>query len=153
MQSLATLLPVVRRALSAAATTSSSSFSSAARSGASIDVRAFEADGFVIVRSLLDDQEIGLVSEALEADRTLVENQYELNDAEGGSTKLTLWSNPGDGTLGNFTRSTRVMGSMAALLGGPVVHYHSKVLAKQPQSGGVWNWHQDYGYWYKARGK
>merc|ERR1719265_222182 len=48
-----------------------------------------------------------------------------------------------------LTRSTRVVETVAALLGGDVLHYHSKILSKEPQSGGVWNWHQDYGYWYK----
>ena len=31
------------------------------------------------------------------------------------------------------------------MLGGPVLHYHSKNLVKYPEEGGVWNWHQDYG--------
>lgn len=48
-----------------------------------------------------------------------------------------------------FTRSERVVRSMEELLGGPIVHYHSKSLLKHPKEGGVWNWHQDYGYWYK----
>ena len=72
-----------------------------------------------------------------------------LNDDAAGSTKLALWSNPGNGTLGQFTRSARVMGSAEKLLGHEVVHYHSKQLLKHPNAGGVWNWHQDYGYWYK----
>lgn len=86
---------------------------------------------------------------ALEADTSLVENEICLNDNESGQTKLALWSKPGDGTLGMFTRCQRVVHTMEALLGGPVVHYHSKRLLKHPESGGVWNWHQDYGYWYK----
>ena len=36
---------------------------------------------------------------------------------------------------------------MAALLGGEVYHYHSKVTSKPP-GGGTWDWRQDYGYWY-----
>ncbi len=35
-----------------------------------------------------------------------------------------------------------------ALLGGPVYHYQSKLTAKEPEVGGAWEWHQDYGYWY-----
>ena len=34
------------------------------------------------------------------------------------------------------------------LLGGPVYHYQSKLTAKEPEVGGAWEWHQDYGYWY-----
>jgi hypothetical protein len=29
------------------------------------------------------------------------------------------------------------------------IEYHSKLSAKQPRVGGAWEWHQDYGYWYK----
>jgi len=35
------------------------------------------------------------------------------------------------------------------LLGGEVFHYHTKLIPKQPHTGGVFQWHQDYGYWYK----
>jgi ectoine hydroxylase-related dioxygenase (phytanoyl-CoA dioxygenase family) len=36
------------------------------------------------------------------------------------------------------------------LLGeGEVCHFHSKLMQKEPKVGGAWEWHQDYGYWYK----
>ncbi|CAH1802509.1 unnamed protein product, partial [Owenia fusiformis] len=35
------------------------------------------------------------------------------------------------------------------LLGGEVYHYHTKLMMKEPHTGGKWNWHQDYGYWYQ----
>ncbi len=31
----------------------------------------------------------------------------------------------------------------------PICHYHSKLMQKEPKVGGAWEWHQDYGYWYK----
>ena len=31
----------------------------------------------------------------------------------------------------------------------PVCHFHSKLMQKEPKVGGAWEWHQDYGYWYK----
>ena len=34
------------------------------------------------------------------------------------------------------------------LLGGELYHYHSKLLMKEPRTGGRFLWHQDYGYWY-----
>jgi ectoine hydroxylase-related dioxygenase (phytanoyl-CoA dioxygenase family) len=41
--------------------------------------------------------------------------------------------------------------SAGALLEGnaPVCHFHSKLMQKEPKVGGAWEWHQDYGYWYK----
>lgn len=40
------------------------------------------------------------------------------------------------------------MYSVLQLLGGEVFHYHTKLIPKQPRTGGVFQWHQDYGYWY-----
>jgi ectoine hydroxylase-related dioxygenase (phytanoyl-CoA dioxygenase family) len=37
---------------------------------------------------------------------------------------------------------------MERLLGGEVYHYHHKLILKEPRTGGAWEWHQDYGYWY-----
>ena len=38
---------------------------------------------------------------------------------------------------------------MQALLGGEeIYHYHSKLMMKDPRTGGAHVWHQDYGYWY-----
>ncbi len=30
-----------------------------------------------------------------------------------------------------------------------ICHFHSKLMQKEPRVGGAWEWHQDYGYWYK----
>jgi ectoine hydroxylase len=37
---------------------------------------------------------------------------------------------------------------MERLLDGEVYHYHHKMILKEPLTGGAWEWHQDYGYWY-----
>ncbi len=83
-----------------------------------------------------------MVREALETDESLTAQQIQLNDQNEGKTKLALWSNPGDGTLGSLTRSRRVVETVEQMLGGPILHYHSKNLVKYPEEGGVWNWHQ-----------
>ena len=31
----------------------------------------------------------------------------------------------------------------------PVCHFHTKLMQKEPKVGGAWEWHQDFGYWYK----
>jgi ectoine hydroxylase-related dioxygenase (phytanoyl-CoA dioxygenase family) len=46
-------------------------------------------------------------------------------------------------------RSKRIVDTMESLLGGEVYHYHNKMTMKEPYQGGAWEWHQDYGYWYK----
>ena len=114
-------------------------------------VANYRRDGFVVARGMLSAEEVALVRDAIEQDASFRSGNTTivLNDDAGGATQLNLWSNPGNGTLGMLTRSRRILASMRMLLGGDVLHYHSKTLIKEPRAGGEWNWHQDYGYWYK----
>jgi ectoine hydroxylase len=67
---------------------------------------------------------------------------------KGRSTRIALWNRAGDSVYGLAARSERMVDTSAALLGGEVYHYQSKLTAKEPEVGGAWEWHQDYGYWY-----
>lgn len=109
----------------------------------------YERDGFTFARGLLTAAEARYVYDCARADQGLSENSYELLDADGHKTRLALWYTPGDDVYGRLTRSRRMVGPAELLLGGAVGHYHSKVMQKAPRTGGAWEWHQDYGYWYK----
>ena len=109
---------------------------------------AYERDGFVLIRSLFDTEEIGLLRGAIETDPQLHASLYDRNDASGKSTRMATWNHPGDSVYGLAARSHRVVDTMEEMLGGEVYHYHSKLTAKEPRDGGAWEWHQDYGYWY-----
>ena len=62
-----------------------------------------------------------------------------------------LWFTPGNDVFGYLTRSEKMVNSVAQLIDSdaPVCHFHSKLMQKEPKVGGAWEWHQDYGYWYK----
>ena len=109
---------------------------------------AYERDGFVLIRSLFDTEEIGLLRGAIETDPQLHASLYDRNDASGKATRMATWNHPGDSVYGLAARSHRVVDTMEEMLGGEVYHYHSKLTAKEPRDGGAWEWHQDYGYWY-----
>ncbi len=109
---------------------------------------AYERDGYVLVRSLFDAEEIALLRDAIETDPQLQASLYDRHDASGKSTRMATWNHPGDSVYGLAARSHRVVDTMEAMLGGEVYHYHSKLTAKEPLEGGAWEWHQDYGYWY-----
>jgi ectoine hydroxylase len=109
----------------------------------------FDRDGYLIVPGLFSAEEIALIGEALRSDEEIERRMYGLDDGQGGMTRIALWNDVGGDTLGLVPRLERVAGTAAALLGGEVYHYHSKVTSKPPAGGGVWDWHQDYGYWYK----
>ncbi|MEO8509267.1 MAG: phytanoyl-CoA dioxygenase family protein, partial [Betaproteobacteria bacterium] len=105
-------------------------------------------DGYVTVRCLFDAEEIALLRRAIETDPALQGSVYDRKDTAGRATRMATWNHPGDSVYGLAARSHRVVDTMEDLLGGEVYHYHSKLTAKEPEVGGAWEWHQDYGYWY-----
>jgi hypothetical protein len=114
----------------------------------STQLSEFERDGFLIERNLFDAKEIKLLHNSAKNDQELDQQSQERRDAKGTAVRLTLWNHPGDGIYGMFARCKKLVGRMEELLGGEVYHYHSKMILKDPQIGGAWEWHQDYGYWY-----
>ncbi|HVS97539.1 MAG TPA: phytanoyl-CoA dioxygenase family protein [Puia sp.] len=111
----------------------------------------YTRDGYLIVRNFLTSEEITKLHGIATGDATLSKHAFDLNDLTGKKTKLTLWYNPGDDAYGLLTRSKRIVDSVDRLMDGDsaVCHFHSKLMQKEPRVGGAWEWHQDYGYWYK----
>lgn len=111
----------------------------------------FNRDGYVVLKGLFTKKEIDkLYSTALQDD-IMRKNALDLNDQTGKKTRLSLWFTPGNDVFGYMTRSKRVIDAIKPLLDSdaPVCHFHSKLMQKEPRVGGAWEWHQDYGYWYK----
>lgn len=113
------------------------------------DLANWARDGFVVKRALFSPAEIAMAAEAMHTDAELGARGFSLDDGHGGRTGIALWNHVGDDTLGLIPRLERMAGMAADLLGGEVYHYHSKITSKAPHGGGTWEWHQDYGYWYK----
>ena len=112
-------------------------------------IKAYQRDGYLMIKKLFDEEEIGLLSSSAKQDRELDRRSQERNDGQGGTVRLSLWNYPGDTIYGMFARCHRIVNSMEVLLDGEVYHYHSKMIFKEPKIGGAWEWHQDYGYWYQ----
>ena len=108
----------------------------------------FEKNGFLIERNLFDSEETQLLQKTAKDDQELDRRSQGRRDRSGATVRLTLWNHPGDGIYGMFARCKKLVGRMEELLDGEVYHYHSKMILKDPEIGGAWEWHQDYGYWY-----
>ncbi len=113
------------------------------------EVRQYNQEGYVLVRSMLGEKEVALLRRAAKEDKALDDHGYGRADGEGGVVKLALWNHPGEGIYGMIARCHSIVDSCEKLLGGEVYHYHSKMIMKEPRVGGAWTWHQDYGYWYQ----
>src|ERR1700691_4374760 len=109
----------------------------------------YRTNGYVLVRSMLDEEETSLLGHAARQDRILDQHSFARRDGEGGTVRLSLWNHPTDTIYGMLARSEAIVNSAEKLLGGEVYHYHSKMIMKDAKVGGAWTWHQDYGYWYQ----
>jgi ectoine hydroxylase-related dioxygenase (phytanoyl-CoA dioxygenase family) len=114
-------------------------------------IASYQSDGYLVVPNFLDEQEVNKLYKAATEDETMNKNAIDLNDQQGKKTKLALWFTPGNDIYGVLTKSERIVKAVDLLLDGnaPVCHYHSKLMMKEPKVGGAWEWHQDYGYWYR----
>ncbi len=99
----------------------------------------FNEKGFTYARGLFAPDEIDLLTRAMEEDPAVRGSILDRRDSEGRSTRIALWNRAGDSVYGLAARCRRMVDSSAALLGGPVYHYQSKLTAKEPQVGGAWN--------------
>jgi ectoine hydroxylase-related dioxygenase (phytanoyl-CoA dioxygenase family) len=111
------------------------------------DLAAYNATGFLIVRSFFTPAEIDLMKQ--EAERGLgAANVLHKTDNAGNSVDLAMWNRPQDDIYGMFSRNERVIKNVRVLLGGDPYLYSAKMIMKNAREGGAWEWHQDYGYWY-----
>ncbi len=109
----------------------------------------FEESGFLLVPELFEAEEVRLLS--LITEKVIRDDPHRLDrhDAEGRLTLLSLRNELCGDMYSTIVRCERVARTMEGLLNDEVYHYHHKVMIKEPEVGGAWEWHQDYGYWYE----
>jgi ectoine hydroxylase-related dioxygenase (phytanoyl-CoA dioxygenase family) len=112
-------------------------------------VARFRREGYLICRGWFEREEMDLLLQTARADRQMLSHNFPVKDAAGRESRLSLWNHPSEDIYGMIARCRRVVDAMEQLLGGEVYHYHSKMMLKEPEVGGAWEWHQDYGYWYQ----
>ena len=117
----------------------------------SAQIEQYNQDGYLIIEGFLNQEEVSKLYQIAIDDKTMSKNAINVNDSTGKRSKLSLWYKPGDDVYGLLTRSESLVNSVDELLDGDaaVCHFHSKLMQKEPKVGGAWEWHQDYGYWYK----
>ncbi|HYC85863.1 MAG TPA: phytanoyl-CoA dioxygenase family protein [Chryseosolibacter sp.] len=114
-------------------------------------IASYNRDGYLILKKFFSDPEVSRLYKTALEDDAMRKNALDLNDQTGKKTRLSLWFTPGNDVFGYMTRSRRMITAIKPLLDSdsPVCHFHSKLMQKEPRVGGAWEWHQDYGYWYK----
>lgn len=115
-------------------------------------IQQYNQDGYLIISGFMNAEEVEKLYHVAIEDSAISKHAINVNDSSGKRSKLSLWYKPGDDVYGLLTRSKQLVESVDKLLdnsASPVCHYHSKLMQKEPRVGGAWEWHQDYGYWYK----
>jgi hypothetical protein len=111
-------------------------------------IRQFHEDGFFLVERLFDSEQIELLRKIARLEHADDQLAARRRDGQGGAIRLAVENELGDNMGSAFVRSRSIVDTMERLLGGEVYHYHHKLILKEPRTGGAWEWHQDYGYWY-----
>ena len=114
-------------------------------------IKQYNEDGYLILSGFFNKEEASKLYQIAIEDSAVSKNAINVNDSSGKRSKLSLWYKPGNDIYGLLTRGETLVNSVNQLLDGdaPVCHFHSKLMQKEPRVGGAWEWHQDYGYWYK----
>ena len=114
-------------------------------------LKSFHKDGYVVIKNFCTKEETDKLFRTATEDSAMGKNAIDVNDQSGKKSKLSLWFKPGNDVFGYLTRSEKMVQRVGQLLDSdaPVCHFHSKLMQKEPKVGGAWEWHQDYGYWYK----
>ena len=110
---------------------------------------SFNENGYVLIKGMLNPEEVKKLYDIAIHDQVISNKSFDRGDANGLRTKLALWYSLGDDAYSLLARSKRIVEGVALLLGGEPAHFHSKLMQKEPKVGGAWEWHQDYGYWYR----
>lgn len=111
-------------------------------------VARYDRDGFVVLEDLFNADEIAAMIEAVEHGDRVAETTKDRDDGGGRITRLAIWHDLGDDVWSAASTSPRIVNNVRILLGEDAAFFHGKVIFKEAGTGGAWQWHQDYGYWY-----
>jgi ectoine hydroxylase-related dioxygenase (phytanoyl-CoA dioxygenase family) len=115
------------------------------------EARLYARDGYILRKGLLGADEVDGFRNRSRA-QLEQENQsgavMAKGDREGKTTLLKMWTKAEDDQYGLLARDERMVDLAEAAIGKPVYLYSHKMTMKQPNEGGAWEWHQDFGYWY-----
>jgi hypothetical protein len=111
-------------------------------------VAAYHRDGYLPVPGLFRREEVAAMIAAVEEGDRVAGSTWASTDAGGKSSRLALWFDLGDDIWAAASTCPRVVNNIRILMGEEIAFFHGKVMLKEAHTGGAWEWHQDYGYWY-----
>lgn len=113
------------------------------------EVLQYQKDGYVIVENVFNEAEVQKLIQEIEGGKRVAESVNIRKDASGKTTKLAIWHELGEDIWSAASTHPRIVNNVRILLGEDAAFFHGKVMLKEAKTGGAWEWHQDYGYWYE----
>jgi ectoine hydroxylase-related dioxygenase (phytanoyl-CoA dioxygenase family) len=115
------------------------------------EAAAYARDGYIIRKGLLNTNEVETFRERARAQLEAESKAGAVmakGDKEGKTTLLKMWNTAEEDQYGYLARDERLVDLAEDAIGKPIYLYSHKMTMKQPNEGGAWEWHQDFGYWY-----
>ncbi len=106
----------------------------------------YHRDGYVILRSVFTPREVELMLARVD----LGKPGSTFGDTGGRKARLDFWSELEKTIWGAASKCPRIVNNVRILLSEECAFFHGKVTLKEARTGGAWEWHQDYGYWYEG---
>jgi len=111
------------------------------------DVWLYQRDGYVLKDSAFSPEEVAAMIGDVEGGGRGARAQGMADDS-GKAARLAIWSDLGDDIWAAASTCPRIVNNVRVLMGEEIAFFHGKVMQKEALTGGAWEWHQDYGYWY-----
>ena len=108
-------------------------------------VADYHRDGYVILKGVFTPREVELMMARVDIGKT----GSVFGDGGGRKARLDFWSELETTIWGSASKCPRIVNNVRVLLGEECAFFHGKVTLKEARTGGAWEWHQDYGYWYE----
>jgi Phytanoyl-CoA dioxygenase (PhyH) len=100
------------------------------------EVDNYDRDGYVLLQGAFSPPEVNAMIAAIEGGDSLEKHARVRTDADGKKTRLAIWHTLTDDIWGAASTAPSLVNNVRILL------------LKEAHTGGAWEWHQDYGYWY-----
>ncbi len=107
----------------------------------------YRQDGFLLVKSLFSPEEVQVMLEQIESPK-IKGLTWDAVDRAGKSAPMALWTDIADDVWGAASSNPRIVNTIRILQGEDIAFFHGKVMLKTAGTGGKFDWHQDFGYWY-----
>lgn len=109
----------------------------------------YDRDGCVIVHDLFTPLEVEIMLDAADRGQRVADHTWSVADAAGQPANLAIWWELIDDVWSAASTNPRLTNAVRILMGEEIAFFHGKVILKRAHACGAWEWHQDYGYWYR----